>query len=111
MKKGKIKELLQELLEKLKDASHEVLDWFEDEVEPELLEFIKANKDIIIRAIMDTAKHYAAEPGHIKFKNATERLGNEFKDELGNVTITDSWLGFAIQFVFMILKSQGKIPS
>lgn len=116
-KKGKWKARLAKFAEKIGDKLKNVLNdaWelIAKKIGPEVWAFVLDNREIIEKAIMDTALHYADEPDHIKFQNTMNRLKKELIEAAGeggeNIDIPDSWLGFGIHAIILLLKAQGKI--
>lgn len=97
------------ILETLKNAVHRLVDWFQENVEDDYMDFVEDNKPLMIDAIRNTAEHYINEPDHLKFKSAVDRLGSELLKKAPEVKFKNWWLSSAIQLVFSVLKSQGKI--
>jgi len=104
-----LQEFWDKVVSALKAGVHKTLVWFNLSVKPELLDFIEDNKELITEFILDAAKKYAGQPGHLKFESVKRMLIAYFGEHKPDMKISSSWLNFAIEFIYQILKASGKI--
>jgi len=106
---SKTKKIFEKIKEKLADMFHDFFDWFQENVQPELLDFLDDNKDLAMEIVIKVAKDFAGKPSHLKFDSAYKALSGEFKDNVGNLTIDNQWIRLLIELAVAAAKASGKI--
>lgn len=106
---SKAKKIFEKIKEKLSDMFHDFFDWFQENVKPELLDFLDDNRDLAMKIIIAVAKDFAGKPSHLKFDSAYDALVDEFKDNAGSLTVDNQWIRLLIELVVAAAKASGKI--
>ena len=109
-KKGnKARKVMNKIREQLKEMFHDFVDWIQENLAPELKNFLEDNMDLAMEIVVKVAKEYAGKPSHIKFDSVYNALEEEFKDNTGNLTIDNQWIRLIIELAVSAAKASGKI--
>lgn len=108
-----LRDLIKRLLDRV-EALVEVLakdfwDSFNNDVLPEITDFISNNMDLAIKVLKEVAIDLSDEVGSIKAGEAGDRLMNALKDEVPNLESNNWWINLLIETAYAILKSRGDL--
>lgn len=106
-KETKVPKWLKKVAEKVKDMLSDFVDWFQDEIAPEVMEFAEDNKDTFIKIIKKVAVEACS--GREKRDRALALLETEFEDTEGKLTVEKWWIDTALQMIYAALRSNNQV--
>lgn len=92
-----------------KPAAKRFAAWFRDEVAPECMEFLEANKDVAMRIVLQVAKDMVGASNGAKRKEAFRRIDDHLMKEIPNFKAPEHWLSLLLEIAVTVLKGMGKI--
>lgn len=107
--KERFNRFMKRLAEKAKDMMHDALDWFQEEVQPDLLDFMDDNKEVAAKIVKRVALE--AITGGEKRVKAGVILKEELEANEGIILDDDNawWIDTLVQFVFAVLRSKKEV--
>jgi len=96
-------------LQKVVSGLHKFFHWFQENVQPELVEFLDANKNLAVQTVKDVAIDLVGATGEAKRNEAMKRIDDRLCQALPSIVLPNHWLALLVEVAVTVLKAQGRI--